>query len=93
MASKDFEVPEFYVTDGSCLYTSQGDIFCQRSATVERFVVDETPNIPTNANNRANDNITTVTNTALENKYCIVSAKTNPTTGEVSYSFEKECTR
>lgn len=66
----------------SCLYTAQGVVVCS-DKTVEQFV-DERGNMISSAHN-------SMVVSAIQNKYCEISAITDPNTKNVSYTFKKDC--
>ena len=66
----------------SCLYTAQGVVVCS-DKEVEHFV-EEKGNIISSTNNN-------MVISAIQNKYCEITALTDPLTKNVSYTFKKEC--
>lgn len=68
-----------------CVYTAQGDMVCENKTFVETFE-EEKPNI-------ANANKGSILNNAIENKYCDITAETDPKTGTIKYTFKKECVK
>lgn len=76
-----------------CVYTAQGDMVCDK-AFVEPFMqpfvepfVEETPNIASyNGINKEN-----LLQNAINKNYCDINAEPDAKTGEMKYSFKKEC--
>ena len=83
------DVPEFYSGVGNCLYTSQGDIICTRKKIVrEGFGIDEPPVVPVEQTENKQPDIV---ESALENQYCKISVRKDPSTGEITYDLAKDC--
>jgi hypothetical protein len=70
--------------EAHCLYTSQGEIVCNKNIEMEPFV-NEQPNMK---NVDISGNILA---DAISKNYCEILAMRNSSTGEMQYNFKKEC--
>lgn len=67
----------------SCLYTAQGVVVCSKT-NIEHFI-EEKSNMSAATNNN------NVINSAIQNKYCVISSAIDPGTNKVTFLFKKEC--
>lgn len=69
------------------MYTAQGDLVCDKQLQPAReMFVQEKPNM-----SPPSSQDTELVKNALDQEYCDISVTTDPKTGQILYSFKKEC--
>lgn len=68
----------------SCMYTTQGDLICNKTSVQEQFIAEK-PNGPVSSEGNA------IIDTAIGQKYCDINVVSDAKSGKTSYSFRKEC--